>query len=409
MGPLAGTKVIDLTSVIMGPCATQALGDMGADVIKIESPEGDVTRQIAPFRSEGMGAIYLHANRSKRSLCLDLKNPEGHAALIRLIRDADILVYNLRPQAMTRLGLDYETLAAINPGLIYAGLYGFRQDGPYGPRPAYDDLIQGASVMSHLIARSGDGIPRYVPSALADRVVGLTAVGHICATLVHRNRTGIGQRLDIPMFETMTAFVLADHFSGLSFDPAIGGGGYGRQLSPGRRPYPTADGYVCALVYSDKQWTSFLREIGQSDLPEKDPRFATFVSRTTNIDHVYAVLGRIFETRTTAEWLELLDRADVPAMPMHDFDSVLVDPHLEATGFFRAVEHPTEGALRMLDVPSRWSQTPLDLDRLPPHQGEQGIAILREAGFAEAEIEALRAAGALLVPEQAAPQLAQAD
>jgi len=406
MGPLEGTKIIDMTSVLMGPYATQMLGDMGADVIKVEAPDGDVTRQIAPSRNPGMGAIYLNANRNKRSICLDLKQDAGRQALLKLAADADVLVYNIRPQAMRRLGLGYETLAAINPRLVYAGLFGFGQDGPYAARPAYDDLIQGASVMSALIAKAGDGTPRYVPSAVADRVVGLAAVGAICATLVNRDRTGLGQQVDIPMFETMVGFVLGDHLGGLTFEPPIGGGGYPRQLSPDRRPYRTSDGYVCALIYTDKQWTSFLTAIGQADLPQRDPRFASFANRIAAIDHVYGELGRIFTQRSTAAWLDLLERADIPSMPMHDFDSVLSDPHLEKTGFFQPVDHPTEGRLRMMRLAASWSRTPSEIRRLPPRKGQDGVAILREAGFSEREIEDLAAQRVLLAPERT-PDMAE--
>ncbi|WP_332689945.1 CaiB/BaiF CoA transferase family protein [Bosea sp. (in: a-proteobacteria)] len=400
MGPLEGIKIIDLTSVIMGPYATQILGDMGADVIKVEAPEGDVTRQIAPSRSPGMGAMYLNANRNKRSICLDLKKPAGRQCLLDLAADADVLVYNIRPQAMRRLGLDYATLAAINPRLVYAGVFGFGQDGPYAAKPAYDDLIQGGSVMSALFARTGDGTPRYVPSAIADRVVALAAVGAISAALVNRERTGLGQQVDIPMFETMVGFVLGDHLGGLTFEPALDGGGYARQLSPGRRPLRTSDGYVCALIYTDKQWASFLQAIDQQDLPERDRRFAGFAARLANIDFVYAELERIFSGRSTAEWLALLEAADIPSMPMHDFESVLSDPHLVETGFFAPADHPTEGRLRMMRLASTWSRTPAEITRLPPHKGQDGLEVLREAGFPADRIEQLVAEGALLAPEQ---------
>lgn len=406
MGPLEGIKIIDMTSVLMGPYATQMLGDMGADIIKVEAPDGDVTRQIAPSRNPGMGAIYLNANRNKRSICLDLKQDAGREALLRLAADADVLVYNIRPQAMRRLGLGYETLAGVNPRLVYAGLFGFGQGGPYAAKPAYDDLIQGASVMSSLIAKAGDGTPRYVPSAIADRVVGLAAVGAICATLVNRDRTGLGQQVDIPMFETMVGFVLGDHLGGLTFEPPIGGAGYARQLSSERRPYRTSDGYVCALIYTDKQWASFLEAIGQADLPQRDPRFASFANRIANIDQVYGELGRIFAQRGTAEWLELLERADIPSMPMHDFDSVFDDPHLAQTGFFQPVDHPTEGRLRMMRLATTWSRTPSEITRLPPRKGEDGVAILREAGFSDEEIDELAAQRALLATERT-PDMAE--
>jgi crotonobetainyl-CoA:carnitine CoA-transferase CaiB-like acyl-CoA transferase len=401
MGPLAGTKIIDMTSVAMGPSATQILGDMGADVIKVEAPDGDVTRQIAPFRNPGMGAYFLNANRNKRSICLDLKQPDGLAALLALVRNADVLTYNVRPQAMRRLGLDYQTLAALNPGLVYAGMFGFGQDGPYAAKPAYDDLIQGASVMSSLIAKAGDGTPRYVPSAIADRVVGLAAVGAICATLVERNKTGLGQQVDIPMFETMVGFVMGDHLGGLTFEPHMDSGGYARQLSPQRRPYPTRDGYVCALVYTDKQWASFLEATGQADLPARDPRFATFAARIANIDYVYGELAGMFRGRTTAEWLELLERADVPATPMHDFESILTDPHLTQTRFFQEFDHPSEGRLRSMRLATTWSRTPAETTHLAPRKGENGAAILRDAGFDDAAIADLHQRGILITQEPA--------
>src|SRR3569832_930186 len=332
MGPLKGIKVIDMTTVLMGPYATQMLGDYGADIIKVESLDGDVTRQIGPTRHPGMGPVYLNTNRSKRSICLDLKKPGGREAVLRLLKGADVLVYNIRPQAMARLNLGYDVVSAINPRLVYAGVFGFGQDGPYAAKPAYDDLIQGGAGLAHLMAVGGDDTPRIVPNALVDRIVGLTAVGAICASLVNRDRTGKGRRVDIPMFETMTGFVMGDHMGGLTYQPPLDKGGYARHLSRDRRPYKTSDGYLSVIVYNDKQWNSFFEASGRNDLRD-DPRFATFAARAVNIDTVYGELARIFETRTTAEWTELLTVADVPVMPMHDLQSVLEDPHLVATEF----------------------------------------------------------------------------
>ena len=388
MGPLAGIKVIDMTTVLMGPYATQMLGDYGAEIIKVESPDGDVTRLIGPTRHPGMGPVFLNTNRSKRSICLDLKKPSGREAVLRLLKAADVLVYNVRPQAMARLNLGYEVVSALNPRLIYAGVFGFGQDGPYAAKPAYDDLIQGGAGLAHLMAVGGDDTPRYVPNALVDRIVGLTAVGAICASLVHRDRTGKGQRLDIPMFETMTGFVMGDHMGGLTYQPPLDKGGYARHLSRDRRPYKTSDGYLCVIVYNDKQWSAFFEASGRTDLRD-DPRFATFAGRSVNIDTVYSELARIFLTRTTAEWTELLTKADVPVMPMHDLESVLEDPHLVATDFFPVVEHPTEGPIRSMRVSATWSDTKAEPERLAPRLNEHGEAILREAGFSPDEIAAM--------------------
>src|SRR3979411_173326 len=384
MRPLEGAKVIDMTTVLMGPYATQMLGDYGADIIKIETPDGDVTRLIGPTRHPGMGPVFLNTNRSKRSLCLDLKKPGGRDAVLRLIASADVLVYNVRPQAMARLQLGYDVVAKVNPRLIYAGVFGFGQDGPYAAKPAYDDLIQGATALPALMAQTSDGVPRYVPNALVDRFVGLTAVGRIWASLVHRDRTGRGQRVDIPMFETMAGFVMGDHMGGLTYESSRDKGVYARHLSPGRRPYKTSDGYICVIVYNDKQWENFFKATGRDDL-RSNPKFATFAGRAVNIDMVYAELARIFETRTTAAWTDLLTKADVPVMPMHDLESILQDPHLVATDFFPVVEHPSEGAIHSMKVSARFSDAPAEPIRLAPKLGEQSEEILTEAGFSQDE------------------------
>lgn len=396
MGPLHGVKVIDMTSVLMGPYATQMLGDYGAEIIKVESPDGDVTRQIGPMRHAGMGPVFLNTNRSKRSICLDLKKPAGRDALLTLIETADVLVYNVRPQAMQRLLLGYDVVSALNPRLIYAGVFGFGQDGPYAAKPAYDDLIQGATALPSLIARTGDGTPRYVPNALVDRIVGLTAVGAINAGLVHREKTGQGQRIDIPMFETMAGFVMGDHLGGLTYEPPLDRGGYARHLSRDRRPYKTSDSYICAMVYNDKQWQNFLRAVDRAELLD-DARYATFAQRAVNIDVVYAELARIFLTRSTAEWTELLDKADVPSLPMHDLESILTDPHLAAAGMFPVVTHPTEGPIRNMKVAATFSETPVTPHRLAPRLGEHSAEVLREAGLSDEAIATLARDGVIKI------------
>lgn len=388
MGPLEGIRVIDLTSVVMGPYATQFLAEFGADVVKVEAPSGDLVRAIGPARHPGMGPMFLNSNRGKRSITLDLKTPEGRELVLELARNADVLAYNVRPAAMARLGLSFEVLAEVNPRLIYAGLYGYGQSGPYAARPAYDDLIQGGATLPHLFRLSGDEEPRYVPSAVGDRVVGLAGVAGILAALVARGRTGRGQRVDIPMFETMVQFVLSDHLGGLSYDPPLDGGGYARQLAPNRRPLKTADGYICALVYTDEHWRRFLTAVGETE-KLSDPRFAGYAARGANIDHVYGWMLEVFLTRTSAEWQALFEEIDVPVMQMHDFESVLSDPHLTAVDFFARVDHPTEGPIRVMRNPVTLSDTPATLPRPAPRQGEHSRELLREAGLSEARIEDL--------------------
>jgi len=391
---LKGVRVLDLTSVLMGPYATQILGDYGADVIKVEAPGGDVTRQIGPGRHDGMGPVFLHANRNKRSIGLDLKSEGGRAAFLKLVETADILVYNLRPQAMERLGLGYEAVRAVNPRIIYAGLFGFGQDGPYAAKAAYDDLIQGASTLSALMASSGSDRPRYVPSAIADRIVGLYAVGGILAAFHRRQVTDLGTRIDFPMFETMVSFTLGDHMGGLTFSPPLDGGGYARQLSPYRRPYRTSDGYVCALIYNDKQWNAFARALDREKEFSDDPRRTNIVTRLKHIDALYEELEVEFAKRTTREWMDLLDRHDIPVMPMHDLTTIFSDEHLKAVGFFCDVDHPSEGRVRMLRSPVSCDDGD-DADLPSPRYGEHGREILREAGFDGEAIEQLISDGAV--------------
>ncbi len=398
MGPLHGCRVIDLTTVLMGPSAAQTLGDYGADVIKVESPDGDLVRDILPTRHARMGAMYLNTNRSKRGIVLDLKRPAGRDALLRLAAGADVLLYNVRPQAMARLGLGYDTLRETNPRLVYAGVFGFGQDGPYAARPAYDDLIQGATGLAWLMTRSGSDEPRYVPNAIVDRLVGQVAVHAVLAALLERTRSGVGQRVDVPMFETMASIVLGDHLGGMSFEPALDAGGYARQLSPDRKPYATRDGHVCAIVYNDAQWRRFAQAIGRAELLE-DPRFATYAGRSANVATVNAELVRIFASRTTADWNALLEAADIPSLPMHDLQSLVADPQLDASGMLPLREHPTEGTVRTIAPPVRLHRTPAEPERLAPRQGEHTVEVLREAGLDDAAIDAmLREGSAIQAP-----------
>ncbi len=392
-GPLRGVRILDLTSVLMGPYATQILGDYGADVIKVESPAGDNVRNIGPARHAGMAGVFLHCNRNKRSIVLDLKQPAGRDALLKLAADVDVLIYNVRPQAMARLGLDYDAVRAVNPRIIYVGVYGYGQRGPYASRPAYDDLIQGAVAIPSLATLAGADVPRYAPSAMVDRIVGISAVGVVASALFHRERTGEGQSIEVPMFETMAQFVLGDHMYGHTFDPPAGPAGYARLLNEYRRPYRTLDGHLCVMVYNDKQWRSFFELIGAPEVMETDPRFNSITSRTENIRDLYRMLAEVIATRTTAQWLEVLQAADIPVMPMHTLESLMDDPHLHAVDFFETVDHPTEGRIRSMAVPSNWSATQPAVTRQAPRLGEHSAQVLREAGYSDAQIEAMSAAG----------------
>jgi crotonobetainyl-CoA:carnitine CoA-transferase CaiB-like acyl-CoA transferase len=369
----------------MGPYATQILADLGADVIKVEPPEGDILRDVGPMRNPGMGHIYLHVNRNKRSVVLDLKQPAGRDAALRLAEKSDVLVFNVRPKAMARLGLSYEDVKKVNPKIIYAAAVGYGEGGPYSGKSAYDDLIQGAAAIPALTQMSGADLPRYAPVTLADRSVGLNVAIAINAALYYREKTGRGQSIEVPMFESLVQFVMGDHLGGLSFDPPIGEAGYKRLIAKHRRPYATNDGYVCVLIYNDKQWQSFFDLIGKPELKD-DPRFRNHTERGANIAEIYAYVADIMQTRSTADWLQALDAADIPVMPMHTPSSLVTDPHLEASGFFQLVEHPTEGMLRMMKPTLSWSEGPLTIRSLPPSLGQHSAEILREAGYSNEDI-----------------------
>ncbi|MFA5664525.1 CaiB/BaiF CoA transferase family protein [Castellaniella sp.] len=393
-GPFKGIRVLDMSTVLMGPYASQMMADMGADVIKIEPPQGDVMRKVGPMRHDGMGALFLHVNRGKRSIVLDLKVPAGLDVLRRMLVDADVLLYNLRPHSMERLGLGYEAVARINPRLIYLGTFGFGEAGRYAGRPAFDDLIQGAIGLPSLMHAAGTDVPRYVPANIADRTVGLHAVAVLGGALYHREKTGRGQRIDIPMFETMVNHLLGDHLAGQSFDPPLGPAGYPRLLASNRRPYRTRDSYVCAMIYNDPQWIRFLSAIGRSELWGTDPRLADMNTRTQHAEALQTMLGEIFLERTTQAWLALLEQADIPCMPLHTVDTLLQDPHLADVGLFEWTEHPTEGRLRQIGVPTRWSDSQPEPGTPAPRAGEHSLEILQELGCTAVEIEELMRSGA---------------
>lgn len=397
-GPLAGLTVVDLTTVVMGPYATQILGDLGASVIKVEAPGGDNVRHVGPMKNRGMGHMFLHLNRNKKSIVLDLKQPAGRDALLRIAANADVLIYNIRPQAMQRLRLGYADVAAVNPRIIYVGAYGFGQQGPYAARPAYDDLIQGMAGLPWLLQQSGATEPRYIPATLADRIVGLHAVYAVTTALYHRERTGTGQAVEVPMFECMSQMILGDHFGGRTFDPPMGGAGYARVLAPQRKPFRTKDGHVCVLMYNDKQWRAFFHLIGRDDLYRDDPRFNSHENRSARIDEVNAFVAAEMLKRGTNDWLDALMAADIPATRMNAIDDVIDDEHLTGTGFVGTEQHPSEGVLRTTRAATQWSHTPPAPQCSAPRLGEHGAEVLRAAGYSDDEIRALAAANVTTLP-----------
>ena len=385
-GPLDGVRVIDLTTMVLGPFATQTLGDMGADVVKIEAPDGDATRQIGPSRTAGMGAYFANTNRNKRSVVLDLKRPAARAALGRLIDGADVFVHNMRLGAAARLGLDYAALATPNPRLIHACATGFRPDSTRREAPAFDDLIQGMSGVAALNA--GPDGPRYLPTVAADKLAGQMLASMIGMALFARERTGRGQAVHVPMLETMLNFLLVEHLWGATTNRAELGLGYPRMRTPHRRPYATKDGHVCVICVSDEQWRRVFAAIGRPALIE-DPRFASIAARAANVDAAYAVLTEAMVARTTAEWVAILTEMDVPCGAAASLPDLLEDAYLRETGFFRTREHPIEGAVTTTAIPAAFSDTPPSIRRLWPALGEHTGEVLREAGMSETEIAAL--------------------
>lgn len=365
-GPLAGVRVVDMTSVGMGPYATQILGDMGADVIKVESPEGDVFRASVPAASPGMGAVYLNLNRNKRSVTLDAKHPDDRQRLLELVDGSDVFISNVRPRALARAGLDAANLCARNPRLIYCSAVGFGQDGPYAAQPAFDDIIQAMSGLADLQGRNS-GAPAYINTIMADKVAGLTLAYAIPMALYEREKSGRGQAIEVPMFETLVSFTLIEHMGGRTFDPPRGDMGYRRVLSPERRPYRTLDGHLALLPYTDAQWQRFFALAGRADLAA-DPRYASPPARARHFDALYADLAAIVALHTTDDWLARLADADIPHSRVNTPDAMFDDPHLAATGFFQQVEHPTEGTLTATSIPVRFSRTPGSIRSLAPRQ-----------------------------------------
>ncbi len=384
---LDGIRVIDLTAVVLGPLATMQLADFGADVIKIEPPEGDMMRANGVSRHPGMSSIYLGLNRNKRSVVLDLKTEAGRAALRRLIANADVLVHNMRVPAVERLGFGYEAVRAIHPGIVYCAATGFAQDGPDALKPAFDDIIQAASGLSSLSAESAGG-PAYLPSLVADKVSGMATAQAILAALVRRLRTGQGAYVEVPMLETMAAFTLAEHMGHMVFEGDDGPAGYTRLLSGGRQVMPTADGHISLLPYTPRHWTAFFEALGRADLNARygvDSRQAL----NANIRALYAEVLAMGPSRTTAEWMALCERLDIPATPVYGLKDLPRHPHLQAVGLFQTSEHPSEGTLRQIRPTTLVDGVPPPIARHAPTLGEHTAEVLQAEGFTEQEIATL--------------------
>lgn len=376
-GPLDGIKVIDMTAVVFGPLATQMLGDLGADVIKVEPPEGDMLRQVLPTQNPDMSAIYLGVNRNKRSVQLDLKTQSGRETLSKLVGEADVFVSSVRPAALQRLGLAPDQLAALNPNLITVALVGFGSDGPYADMPAFDDSVQAVSGMAGLsMMANPDAPPIYAPTIIADKLGGVTAANAINAALFHRERTGEAQHIEVPMFETLAAFLLVEHMAAATYEEQPQDFGYTRMLVPHRRPVQTADGFITILPYTNAQWTRFFKVVGREDMLDH-PWVTSMDERSKNIGAVYDMVAQMAPQHTTQEWFELMTKADIPAMPVRKLADLPHDPHLQAAEFFQKIEHPTEGSIWTTRPPVKYSRTPARADRLPaPHPGEHDDEIL---------------------------------
>jgi crotonobetainyl-CoA:carnitine CoA-transferase CaiB-like acyl-CoA transferase len=375
-------RLLDLTSVVMGPFATQILGDLGADVLKIEPPTGDTMRLIGPWRHEGMGPLFLQANRNKRSVVLDIKTPEGKSAISALANCADVLVTNVRQQGLARLGLDYDSVRASNGRIIYCSAVGYGSDGPQAGKAVYDDLMQAASGISGLF-RAVDGAPRYAPINICDRVVGLYVANAVTSALYHRAVTGEGQAVEVPMFETMAQFVLADHMGGGAFKPPLGEMGYKRLLSRTRGPYATKDGHLALVVYTNRHWRDFTGLVGCPDLIDADERFRSQETRTRNAEAVGRFLAEQLLARTNGAWLDALYEIDIPACPVNAIEDLFDDPHLTAVGFFEDMQHPTEGTVTVCRYPVKYSRTPATIRRLAPNLGEHTAEVLKHIASAD--------------------------
>ena len=384
-------RVIDLTQMLLGPYATGALANFGGEVIKIEPPGGDGRRTIGPSRNAGMTSQFLHVNRGKKSIVVDLKHPQGRDVVLKLCERADVLVHNSRREAMTRLGLAYDDVSRVKPDIVYCAAVGFGEGGPYARKPAYDDMIQGLAAIPALHQRL-TGEAYYAPFNLSDRLCGMVFVQTILAALFARERSGEGQAVELPMFETMAEFVLSEHMWGRTFAPSIGGMGAARLFE--RKPSPTKDGHVCFWIGTDAQCARFFDALGTPEL-KADERFRTRAERNRNLAEFYKRVDAVLATRTSVEWMERFVAHDIPAMPLNTLETLMQDPHLDAVGFFNRTTHASEGDIVTMATPSSWSRSQPAEPSPAPRLGEHSREILRDAGYDGEAVESLLRSGAV--------------
>lgn len=399
-GPLEGIRIVDLTTVVLGPYATRILADMGADVIKVETLSGDQTRHYKPFRHDGMAGYFLNLNRNKRSISIDLKTKDGMKVLMRLIDGAHAFIHNMRQQAADRLGLSYENVRRANPDIVYCGAVGFGSAGPYSGRAAYDDVIQAASGLAGLHAMV-HGEPAFAPTVLCDKITGQTVAYAVMAALLQQAKGGGGQAVEVPMLETAAEFALVEHLHGATFEPPLGEIGFKRVLSKYRKPFRTSDGYMCILPYSDSNWSDFFSFTGRTEFLG-DPRFVVLADRVQHIDMLYALVEQEAPRFSNSQWQAFCDRVSIPCMPVRSLQEVVDDEHLAAVGMISLQEHPTEGAYRVVRSPVQFA-APFKVRQHAPRLGEDTVGVLEEAGFTDDEVEELLRAGVVLSPAATTP------
>jgi len=393
-GPLTGIRILDLTSVVLGPLATQILGDYGAEIIKVESLEGDLMRANGVHLAPGMSSIYLTINRNKQSLALDLKSEAGKSILRQLIPRVDAVVHNMRVSAIDKLGFGYDEVVKLNPQIVYCAATGFDQDGPDKDRPAFDDIIQAACGLAS-VNSLGKSRPDYISTLVADKTTGMALVNAVLAALLAKERSGQGQYVEVPMLETMVAFTLVEHMGGLTRNPPTQNAGYSRVLSGGRQPSPTRDGYIAMLPYTNHHWESFFRDAGEEALG-KELGVTNRVTRNANIQGLYAALHKITATKTTAEWIEICDRLDIPATPIYTMEELPSHPQLQAVQLFTDEIHPDLGAIRSVRPPVKFAKTPAKVRHQARRLGQDTESILTDLGYSHTDIQSLVQQGAIV-------------